>query len=145
MRVHEVGREVERLRGLRGMKQIDVAIEAEVAQSQVSMLERGLANPTIETLRRIVGALGYRLEINFVSNQICQVHSRNTDQLTCPYREAIYRCERTDPHGREAQHYISAHTREHAQAGNGYACESVDAMLGAYPDRDRQSYWMEHD
>lgn len=123
------------------MRQIDLAVEAGVSQSEISTLERDLRNPTVETLRKIVEALGYRLDIRFVSNQICQVTSRNTDRLWCDVREGKWRCERTEPHGLEGSHFISAHTREHDLAGDGYSCESIDIWIGSNPDHDHMTAW----
>jgi transcriptional regulator with XRE-family HTH domain len=49
---------VARLRAARGLSQIELAALSSVTQPLVSSIERGRANPTVESLYRIARALG---------------------------------------------------------------------------------------
>lgn len=55
---HAIGRILRRKREAVGISQEDLAEHAEVDRSYISILERGLKSPTIETLERICIALG---------------------------------------------------------------------------------------
>ena len=46
-----------------GMSQADLAERLGVTQAAVAQLERPGANPTLRTLRRVLGATGHRLEL----------------------------------------------------------------------------------
>jgi XRE family transcriptional regulator, regulator of sulfur utilization len=58
-----IGRELASLRTERHLSQKAVATAAHIQQADLSRIERGLGNPTAETLTRIAGALGARLTI----------------------------------------------------------------------------------
>ena len=49
-----------------GISQKELAERCNMRQSNLSRLENGNANPSVETLRRIAHGLGKRLEISFV-------------------------------------------------------------------------------
>ena len=51
------------LRERRGMTQIELASTTGIAQSEISRIERGSANPTEKTLLRIADALGADLRL----------------------------------------------------------------------------------
>jgi len=51
------------LRERRGITQIDLASTTGIAQSEISRIERGSANPTEKTLLRIADALGADLRL----------------------------------------------------------------------------------
>src|SRR5664280_453717 len=51
------------LRERRGMTQIELASATGIAQSEISRIERGSANPTEKTLLRIADALGADLQV----------------------------------------------------------------------------------
>lgn len=53
-----VGRILRRKREALGISQEELAARSEVDRSYISILERGLKSPTIETLEKICGALG---------------------------------------------------------------------------------------
>jgi|WetSurMetagenome_2_1015567.scaffolds.fasta_scaffold186183_3 transcriptional regulator with XRE-family HTH domain len=54
----QVGRNLRRLRRARDVSQEALALEAEVARSYMSALERGKRNPTVLVLERLAWALG---------------------------------------------------------------------------------------
>ncbi|MGI8439292.1 MAG: helix-turn-helix domain-containing protein [Thermoleophilaceae bacterium] len=45
-----LAREVARLRRARGLTQVELAARSGIAQSEISRIERGVANPTVATL-----------------------------------------------------------------------------------------------
>lgn len=53
-----LGRNVRRLRRLRGLSQEQLALEADMKRSYVSDLERGTRNPTVRAVERLATALG---------------------------------------------------------------------------------------
>jgi len=57
----EVGRAIRTLRIQRGLTQRQLAAKADVEVTWLSRLERGHANPSLDTLRRLAQALGVRL------------------------------------------------------------------------------------
>jgi transcriptional regulator with XRE-family HTH domain len=54
----DLGRKVRSLRESRGMSLKDLAKQAGVSESFVSQIERGVANPSVASLRRLAEALG---------------------------------------------------------------------------------------
>jgi transcriptional regulator with XRE-family HTH domain len=56
-----------------GLTQVDLAERAGVAQSVIARLERGNANPTFETLERVLHAAGHRLELSAVQQGLVTV------------------------------------------------------------------------
>lgn len=48
-----------------GMSQSELASAAGMDRSDISKIERGAANPSVQTLDRIAAALGARLQISF--------------------------------------------------------------------------------
>lgn len=54
----EVGRNLQGIRKKRGLKQIELAVDAGINPSYYSKIERGEANPSLEKLYRIIKALG---------------------------------------------------------------------------------------
>jgi transcriptional regulator with XRE-family HTH domain len=62
------------LRERRGMTQIELAAVTGIAQSEISRIERGSANPTEKTLLRIADALGADLRV--VERTAQAAHSR---------------------------------------------------------------------
>lgn len=61
-----VGDAVTAARARAGITQGELANRAGIDQSDISKIERGLANPSVSTLNRIAAALGERLVIDFV-------------------------------------------------------------------------------
>lgn len=53
-----MGRLVRRLRDSHGWSQIELARRAQVAQASVSLLEKGVGNPTISLINSVATALG---------------------------------------------------------------------------------------
>ena len=49
-----------------GLSQMELSAVTGIDQSDISRIERGVANPSIGTLNRIAGALGAQLSISFV-------------------------------------------------------------------------------
>lgn len=56
---------------------------------------------------------------------VCQVEYYDEElNLPCPERESGgYQCEVIGPH---EHHAVGRHTKEHATAGNGYACSAFE-------------------
>lgn len=55
-----LGRNVRRIRRLRGLSQEQLALEADMKRSYVSDLERGTRNPSVRAVGRLALALGVR-------------------------------------------------------------------------------------
>lgn len=51
-----------------GMTQVQLAKKTGIAQADISKIERGLANPSLSTLKRLADGMGVRLQIGFVDN-----------------------------------------------------------------------------
>ena len=62
----EIMRKVAQARIDAGISQKELAERCNMRQSNLSRLENGNANPSVETLGRIAHGLGKRLEISFV-------------------------------------------------------------------------------
>ena len=62
----QVGEAVMAARARAGFTQGELASRTGIDQSDISKIERGLANPSVSTLNRIAAALGERLVIEFV-------------------------------------------------------------------------------
>ena len=52
-----------------GMTQKQLAEATGIYQADISKIERGLANPSLSTLKRLADGMGLRLEINFSSSR----------------------------------------------------------------------------
>ncbi len=65
----KLAEEIKALRAEKGLSQESLALDADVDRSYVSHLERGVANPTIEILQRIAGALGARVYLSLSKEQ----------------------------------------------------------------------------
>ena len=50
-------------RGIKGMSQKELSALSNIDQSDISKIERGVANPSIATLQRLAEAMGGELEI----------------------------------------------------------------------------------
>jgi len=48
-----------------GMTQVQLAKRTGIAQADISKIERGLANPSLSTLKRLADGMGVRLQIEF--------------------------------------------------------------------------------
>lgn len=62
----EIGEEVSYERACRDMSQAEMAKLSGIDQSDISKIERGVANPSVGTLKKIAKALGKELKITFV-------------------------------------------------------------------------------
>ncbi len=49
-----------------GLTQAELAEKASLPQSNLSRLESGTFNPTVQTLEKVAAGLGKKLEVNFV-------------------------------------------------------------------------------
>ena len=47
------------------MSQLDLSVATGIDQSDISKIERGMANPSVSTLKRIAAAMGSNLKIAF--------------------------------------------------------------------------------
>lgn len=54
----EIGKNIKKAREKKKLKQVDVAVDAGINTSYYGKIERGLVNPSIEKLYRIIRALG---------------------------------------------------------------------------------------
>lgn len=61
----EIGNAVLALRAKSGMSQSDLSVATGIDQSDISKIERGMANPSVSTLKRIAAAMGSNLKIAF--------------------------------------------------------------------------------
>ena len=61
----QLGMRIRYLRKVKGLSQLDLALEADVNKNYISDLERGRRNPSILVLEKISKALGVSLEILF--------------------------------------------------------------------------------
>lgn len=55
-----------RLRIAKGLTQEELAERTGLKQPNIARMETGRATPTLDTLRRVAEALGYRVEVRFV-------------------------------------------------------------------------------
>ena len=53
-------------RKLSGLTQKELAEKTGIAQADISKLERGLANPSLRTLRRLAEGMGMKIKLEFV-------------------------------------------------------------------------------
>lgn len=53
-----------------GLSQSELAKKTGIDQSDISKIERGVSNPSIQTLNRIAEAMGMRLSLSFVPNEL---------------------------------------------------------------------------
>ena len=56
----EIGRNIKKARKNKGLKQVEVAIDAGLNPSYYSKIERGEVNPSMEKIYRIIKALGVK-------------------------------------------------------------------------------------
>jgi len=59
-----LAREVGQLRRARGLTQVELAARSGIAQSEISRIERGAANPTVATLAALSRPLGATLHLS---------------------------------------------------------------------------------
>lgn len=59
----KIGEEVARSRRAAGMTQQELARHAKTRQANISRLERGIQNPSVEFLERVVQSLGKKIRI----------------------------------------------------------------------------------
>ena len=57
-----LGERILALRERKGLRQIDLAIAADVSPATISTLERGLSDPTLPTLQKLVAVLEVTLD-----------------------------------------------------------------------------------
>ena len=55
-------------RKLKGITQKELSERAGIAQSDISKLENGNANPSLRTLQRLASGMGYKLKLEFIPN-----------------------------------------------------------------------------
>lgn len=58
-----IGEEIRRLRKAYGWTVEQLALESDCTITQVSRIERGLTSPKMETVERLLGAMGMKLTI----------------------------------------------------------------------------------
>ena len=63
------GSAVASARAMSGLSQKQLAAVTGIDQSDISKIERGMANPSVATLERIAGALGGQLSIRIVFSE----------------------------------------------------------------------------
>ena len=56
----EIGRKIKKARIIKGLKQIDVAVDAGINSSYYSKIERGEVNPSLEKIYRIAKSLNIK-------------------------------------------------------------------------------------
>lgn len=60
---HLVAHAIAEARGKIGMSQKDLALKSGIDQSDISKIERGVANPSVNTIEKLVKAIGMKLTI----------------------------------------------------------------------------------
>jgi DNA-binding XRE family transcriptional regulator len=71
-----LGCSLRNLRGRKGLAQETLALHANVERAHMSQLERGLGNPTLETLFRLLGALDLNIVEWATEFENCRLHPR---------------------------------------------------------------------
>jgi len=61
----EIGSAVLKARALAGISQSELSEKSGIDQADISKIERGVANPSVYTLKRIAAALGTQLQVAF--------------------------------------------------------------------------------
>jgi transcriptional regulator with XRE-family HTH domain len=65
----DIGARLKQLRRAQGWSQGDVAAQSGIARNTIYDLEAG-KNPTLDTVERVAGALGYRAEITLTREEV---------------------------------------------------------------------------
>lgn len=55
-------------RKMKGITQKELSKRTGIAQSDISKLENGNANPSLRTLQRLASGMGYKLKLEFIPN-----------------------------------------------------------------------------
>jgi transcriptional regulator with XRE-family HTH domain len=55
-----VGKKIRKARRNKGLKQVEVAVEAGMSPSYYGKIERGVVNPSLEKLHKIIKSLGVK-------------------------------------------------------------------------------------
>ena len=53
----DIGKNIKKFRKVRGLKQIEVSVDAGINSSYYGKIERGIVNPSVEKVYRIIKAL----------------------------------------------------------------------------------------
>lgn len=64
----QLGKTIAAMRQAQNLTQADLAERTGIIQGDISKIENGKANPTLDTLKRIAKGLGMHLDIRFVEN-----------------------------------------------------------------------------
>ena len=80
----EAGYAVARLRMLKGLTQQQLADLVGTKQSSIARLESGKSQPRLSFLRRIVRALGGKLELRILSDDEVELEQANARELEAP-------------------------------------------------------------
>ena len=56
----EIGKKIKKARNEKGLKQVDVAVDAGINSSYYSKIERGEVNPSLDKIYRIAKSLGIK-------------------------------------------------------------------------------------
>lgn len=65
-----VGTKLTEARNSVGITQKDLAERVDIYQGDISKIERGLANPSVQTLQRLASGMGMNLKIEFVKGEL---------------------------------------------------------------------------
>jgi predicted transcriptional regulator len=96
-----------------GLTQVALAARAGVTQPVIAGLERGNANPTFETLERVLHAAGHRLELRAVEQGLVTVdESLIREQLALSPADRMHEL---DAFAATADMLSTAHIRRHGQ------------------------------
>jgi transcriptional regulator with XRE-family HTH domain len=75
---------VEEARRRAGLTQRDLAARAGTSQAAIARIERGLVNPTLDTLRRVTAAAGFELKVTLVplapADPVIEAYKRDVDR-----------------------------------------------------------------
>ena len=66
----KVGNTLQEARARAGLTQVELSKRCGIDQAEISRIERGMANPSVETLERIATGLNMQLEIRFTNTPL---------------------------------------------------------------------------
>jgi transcriptional regulator with XRE-family HTH domain len=109
----EIGREIRRLREEKGWSQAQLAVDAGIGVSAVSLIETGKRNPSATTLAKIAAALGVGVADLFPKAEEPLPFAKEVEQRLSAVPEALskYILERAETHERELENPESPHFR----------------------------------
>ena len=88
--VRIIGRNIKRLREAQGITQEELSFRAKMSVSHLGSIERGMSNPTVETINRIAHVLNVEASIFLMENEAQQL-SQEESMLVKKYVSYLMR------------------------------------------------------